>query len=176
MGPVAGLILVLLAAVPAIVGVEFIHTSDDLLDIVLGALLVVLSAFVIAGGILLAALGSRANVPDHVWRSLTWSVSISLGVGLVTGGWFFFILAVKLLALLPSDLLWSGAFLTLGVVSCALGTLSIFRGSKAGAWQPAPEPEIIIPEYQEDLPLVPPEPDLHSLLHLKKRLKEQGRT
>lgn len=170
-GPIAGLILVLIGAVPAMIGVDFIHRSDDLTVIVLGVLLVIVFASVTGGGISLAALGTRASLPDHVRTALSRSISLFLGAALVTSGFFCFIVAVKLLS---PEVLWSGAFFTLGAVSCALGSVSIHRCSKAGAWRP--EPEIGIPVYQEDLPVVPPEPNLDGLLHLKKRLKERGRT
>jgi hypothetical protein len=170
-----GLLLVLISPIPAYFGANFILLRADFVLIVLGAVLVVISGSTMAGGFHLAKIGIFKNEPEPLVRSSKRSASIFLGVALAAGSWFLFICALMIWEKAEA-VLWSLAYLTLGCVCCTLGAVSLCRSRSADAWAIPKEPDVIIPEYQENLPVVPPEPDLLGLLQVKKTLKEQGRT
>jgi hypothetical protein len=171
----AGIVLSLISAIPGYFGTTLISPTADGNVFVLGVLLFVLSASTLAAGLHLIALGLRAKSSEELRRSWGRSVSAYLGIALILGGWFLLLCLAEIWTPSPGAVLVRAFYFILGIASCTTGTISLGRFLKARLPEVSSE-VILLPEVDEDLPVVAPEPNLAGLLQTKKRLKDQGRT
>jgi MFS family permease len=142
--------------------------------LILSRLLLAFSAGIFAGGVLLIDQALLIHLSERRFKIAGIAASVFFGLALISGGVLLLHLSHLILSRDSEAKLWAMTYLIVGLGGAGVGGMASVRPCFTSGWRPS-EGEAFVPPQEDLRPFVPPEPDLGSLLDVKRRLREQGR-